>query len=91
MTTIRARPTNWLFISSFEEGERTRVGEVHVVGNAQVKTANLPELSIQPGQPYSEQDLASDRERILSYYFDHGFPNATLELYHRSLQRSEPD
>ena len=63
-----------------EEGVRTRVGEVHVVGNAKVKTSELPELSTQPGQPYSEQDLASDRERILSYYFDNGFPNAALEI-----------
>lgn len=63
-----------------DEGVRTRVGEVHIVGNTLVKTADLPELSSQPGQPYSEQDLANDRERILGYYFDHGFPNASLEL-----------
>ena len=62
------------------EGERTRVGEVNITGNEQLNSGKLPELSIQAGQPYSEQDLASDRERILSYYFDHGFPNATLEL-----------
>ena len=65
---------------SIEEGVRTRVGEVHISGNNQVKTQDLPELSTQPGQPYSEQDLANDRERILGYYFDHGFPNASLEL-----------
>jgi len=63
-----------------EEGPRTRVGEVQVVGNQKVKTSDLPELSTQPGQPYSEQELANDRERILSYYFDHGFPNASLEI-----------
>jgi outer membrane protein insertion porin family len=63
-----------------EEGVRTRLGEVHVVGNEKVKTSELPELSTQAGQPYSEQELANDRERILSYYFDHGFPNASLEL-----------
>jgi outer membrane protein assembly complex protein YaeT len=63
-----------------EEGIRTRVGEVHLVGNQNVKTPDLPELSTQPGQPYSEQDLASDRERILQYYFDNGFPNASLEI-----------
>ena len=63
-----------------EEGPRTTVGEVHVVGNQKVKTSDLPELSTQPGQPYSEQDLANDRERILGYYFDHGFPNAALEI-----------
>jgi len=63
-----------------DEGPRTTVGEVHVVGNQKVKTSDLPELSTQLGQPYSEQDLANDRERILGYYFDHGFPNAALEI-----------
>jgi outer membrane protein insertion porin family len=63
-----------------EEGERTRVGEVHVVGNQAVKTSDLPELTTQAGQPYSEQDLANDRDRILGYYFNHGFPNASLEI-----------
>ncbi len=63
-----------------EEGVRTRVGEVHVIGNQKASRSDLPELSTEPGQPYSEQDLANDRERILSYYFDHGFPNASLEL-----------
>jgi outer membrane protein insertion porin family len=63
-----------------DEGVRTRVGEMQVLGNQKVATKELPELSTQPGQPYSEQDLANDRERILSYYFDHGFPNATLEI-----------
>ena len=65
---------------AIQEGERTRVGEVQVVGNERFKTAQLPEMSTQAGQPYSERDLANDRERILSYYFDHGFPNATIEI-----------
>ena len=63
-----------------DEGVRTRIGELTVVGNRMVATSQLPELNAQPGQPYSELDLANDRERILSYYFDHGFPNATLEI-----------
>ena len=62
------------------EGPRTKVGEVHVAGNQKVKTSDLPELSTQSGQPYSDQDLANDRERILGYYFDHGYPNASLDL-----------
>ncbi len=63
-----------------DEGVRTRVGELHVLGTQKVAVSELPETSTQPGQPYSEQDLANDRERILSYYFDHGFPNAALEI-----------
>jgi len=65
---------------AISEGERTRVGEVHVVGNKEVPTNQLPELTTEPGQPYSDQDLGNDRERILGYYFDHGFPNASLEI-----------
>jgi len=63
-----------------EEGVRTRVGELHVLGAQKIVVNELPELSTRPGQPYSEQDLANDRERILNFYFDHGFPNATLEI-----------
>jgi outer membrane protein insertion porin family len=63
-----------------EEGVRTLVGELQVLGSEKVAASELPELSTQPGQPYSEQDLANDRERVLSYYFDHGFPNASLEI-----------
>jgi outer membrane protein assembly complex protein YaeT len=64
-----------------EEGERTLVGEVHVTGNEAISTAALtPEMSTQPGQPYSEQDLANDREQILNYYFNNGFPNAALDI-----------
>jgi outer membrane protein insertion porin family len=63
-----------------EEGARTRVGEVHITGREQIAANELPELMTQAGQPYSEQDLASDRERILNFYFDSGFPNASLEI-----------
>jgi len=63
-----------------DEGVRTLIGELNIVGNRMVANHQLPEVSVQPGQPYSEPDLANDRERILSYYFDHGFPNATLEI-----------
>jgi outer membrane protein insertion porin family len=62
------------------EGPRTLVGEVHLTGDEKVPTSDLPELSTQPGQPYSDEDLANDRDRILSYYFNNGFPNASLDV-----------
>jgi outer membrane protein assembly complex protein YaeT len=63
-----------------DEGPQTRVGQLHILGNDQIVTSQLPEPSTQPGQAYSEQDLASDRERILNYYFNNGFPNAALDI-----------
>ena len=62
------------------EGSRTLVGKLHVTGEQKIPGNDLPELSTQPGQPYSEEELANDRDRILNYYFNHGFPNATLDI-----------
>jgi outer membrane protein assembly complex protein YaeT len=63
-----------------EEGPQTLVGEFHVVGNQKIDAKAFPEFSTAPGQPYSEQNLANDREAILNYYFNHGFPNAVLDI-----------
>jgi outer membrane protein insertion porin family len=63
-----------------EEGPQTVVGAFHIVGNQKIDAKAFPELNTAAGQPYSEQNLASDRELILSYYFNHGFPNATLDI-----------
>jgi outer membrane protein assembly complex protein YaeT len=63
-----------------EEGPQTLVGEFHVVGNQKIDAKAFPEFSTAPGQPYSEQNLANDREVILNYYFNHGFPNAVLDI-----------
>jgi outer membrane protein insertion porin family len=64
-----------------DEGVRTLVGQVHLVGNEKIAASALPELSTESGQPYSELDLANDRERILNFYFNHGFPNASLDIF----------
>ena len=32
-----------------------------------------------PGQPFAEQNLAIDHNEILTYYYEHGFPNATFQ------------
>ena len=63
-----------------EEGPQTLVGAFQIVGNQKIDAKAFPELNISAGQPYSEQNLANDRESILSYYFNHGFSNATLDI-----------
>jgi outer membrane protein insertion porin family len=63
-----------------EEGPQTLVGAFHITGNQKISAKAFPELSTAEGQPYSEQNLANDRESILSYYFNHGFSNATLDI-----------
>ncbi len=63
-----------------DEGPQTLVGAFRIVGNQELDLGHFPELATREGQPYSEQNLSSDREAILNDYFNHGFSNATLDL-----------
>jgi outer membrane protein insertion porin family len=63
-----------------EEGRQTLNGAVHILGNQKIDAKVFAELKTIEAQPYSEQNLADDRESILSYYFNHGFSNANLEI-----------
>jgi outer membrane protein assembly complex protein YaeT len=63
-----------------EEGTQTRVAGLHLLGNSAVSTDTLLDrLSSTEGQPYSELNLSQDRDNVLNYYFNHGFPDATFE------------
>lgn len=62
------------------EGPQTLVGEFEITGNHSIKREVFSELETESGQPYSDQKLASDREKILNRYFDRGFSNATLDI-----------
>ena len=68
-------------IVQINEGPQTLVGSLHVVGNNTIATDQLlPLLSTSEGQPYSEFNIAGDRDSVLNYYFNHGFPNANFEV-----------
>jgi len=41
------------------------------------------------GQPYSDLNIASDRDNVLDYYFNNGYPAAKFEF--SSVSASEPD
>src|SRR5205823_4290285 len=47
-----------------DEGVRTIVGRLQVLGVQKVVLSDLPETVTQPGQPYSEQDLLSTQTRL---------------------------
>lgn len=62
-----------------DEGPQTRVGSFQIVGSTQLQDPTFQELYTGPGQPFSDSRIAEDRDIILNYYFDRGFPNATFE------------
>jgi outer membrane protein insertion porin family len=62
------------------EGPQWTVSKLEVNGIRQLDPKEiLPQLSSAAGQPFSEFDVAIDRDNILSTYFSQGFPNATFE------------
>jgi outer membrane protein insertion porin family len=59
-----------------EEGQQWRVHGVTVLGPNQLDLAPIQrEFASVTGQPYAEGNIAGDRNRILQYYNDHGFPS----------------
>lgn len=66
-------------IIHIEEGPQTLVGKFHIAGNSQKIEDPLPPLNIGQGEPFSDARIAEDRDILLNYYFDNGFPSATFE------------
>ncbi len=63
-----------------KEGPQTRVAWVRIEGNYTLPQEQLPEISTAERQGFDESSLAADRDTILGKYFDHGFPNATVDV-----------
>jgi outer membrane protein insertion porin family len=62
-----------------QEGKQTRVASLAMEGNRALKEEELlPVVASTPGQPYSDYNVASDRDNILALYYNYGFPNARL-------------
>lgn len=65
---------------SVDEGPQTLVGAFHMEGNQAFSEKDLAaDINTAEGQPFSEYDIAQDRDNLLNYYFNHGFPNASFE------------
>lgn len=62
-----------------DEGPQTVVGALHIVGNQVISETEYPTLNTSAGQPFSETNIATDRDILLNFYFNHGFPNAAFE------------
>ena len=62
------------------EGPQYLVSSLRVTGAGQLDLKSiLPTLSSTEDQPFSEFNVAADRETIITHYGENGFPNATLE------------
>ena len=83
----RGRRGHIAVVFHIAEGPQTLVRQVRIVGaSAANRAAFAPQLTTAPGQPFSQAGLASDRNAILTWYFDAGYQAADCEV-----QTSEVD
>ncbi len=63
-----------------DEGAQWLVDNLTISGMSQLDNDTLTaELASAQGQPFSEVNLANDRNHILTYYYGRGFPDADLK------------
>jgi outer membrane protein insertion porin family len=63
-----------------DEGPQTLVGAFHMKGTQAFSEEQLvAHINTAAGQPFSEFNIAQDRDNLLNYYFNRGFPRATFE------------
>ena len=68
------------------EGPQTLVGKLQIVGNSNFTEDQLrANITTAEGQPFSDFNVAQDRDTLLNYYFNRGFPNATFEASAKPL------
>ena len=64
-----------------EEGPQTRVGSLSIVGAKAISEERIRDvITAVEGQPYSSFNIAGDRDAVLNYYFNRGFPDAGMEV-----------
>ncbi len=65
---------------TIDEGPQYLVNHVEITGMEKLDKSRIAnKLSSVEGQPFSEFNVAVDRDTILAQYFDNGFPRATFE------------
>ena len=67
-------------IFAIDEGPQYTVSTLEIKGSRGLDlTKAVESLSSQAGQPFSEFNVAADRQNIIGQYGDHGYPRATFE------------
>ena len=73
-----------------DEGQQTRVGTVTIQGNDHIPANQLtPLLNTIAGQLLSPQNLAGDRDTLLTDYLSHGFDQVRVDV-HQQTQSGDP-
>jgi outer membrane protein insertion porin family len=65
---------------NINEGPQWLVDKLSITGTHEVTSEELTSrVASAPGQPFAEVNLASDRNAVLTWYYEHGFPAASFK------------
>jgi outer membrane protein insertion porin family len=74
-----------------QEGKQTRVASLEIEGiQAFTESALLGVIASTPGQPFSDLNVATDRDNILALYYNEGFPNARFSSKAERISAAAP-
>ena len=86
----RGKATNIAVSIRIQESPQWLVGKLDVTGHSPENRKAVENLlQSLPGQPFSEVNVAIDRDNVLDWYYNHGYPNATLQW--SFAQAAEPN
>jgi outer membrane protein insertion porin family len=79
-TPYRGKSGDVAVFIEIDEGRQWLVSDLELEGvSAEHRDQVYSLLSSLPGQPYSEANVATDRDNVLDYYYNRGYLNASLE------------
>ena len=82
---------NMRVVVHIDEGPQTRVAHLNIVGNSKLPAAEIMQhIDSRDGQPYSDFNTASDRDAIINYYFNQGFPHVQVEVSSKEVSPDPP-
>ncbi len=77
MDNYRGHPGDLFITFRVVEGPQTRIANLMIQGNRAISSQELSgAIGSTAGQPYSDLNVAGDRDNVLTLYYDQGFPNA---------------
>jgi outer membrane protein insertion porin family len=80
MDDVEGKEGDMAVLYRIQEGPQTRVTNLTIEGDKSFSNEEILQLlNTQEGQAYSESNIALDRDAILNFYFDKGFPNTQFE------------
>jgi outer membrane protein assembly complex protein YaeT len=77
---FEGKPQNLAVAIHIKEGAQWRIAHHEITGVSERRREVIEQLiSSVDGQPFSEENLATDRDNVLNYYYNLGYPEATFE------------